>query len=241
MKKFDLKKFIAENKATFYSSLNEGEAAYEYEKGKKAGEKIEKKKLKESDLRSKIKEMILAEMNSDFTISDDEDEKREKLISEVKLEIDELIYKIKQEAEEIGGPFRSPGIIADCVKEIKSSLMDNGINLMEESVNEMDLDINDTTDEYDFLAEIENMLSEEDEEEVEVEDEEEIPMDEPKTNEPGKIDVTQNADADLTGNKKEVQDNLEAALEAAKSLGDEKLATQIGNSLTFFTKQHVVK
>jgi hypothetical protein len=185
--------------------------------------------------------MILAEMNSDLTISDDEDEKREKLISEVKLEIDELIYKIKQEAEEIGGPFRSPGIIADCVKEIKSSLIDNGINLMEESLNEINLDINDTTDEYDFLSEIENMLNEEDEEEVEVEDEEEIPMNEPEINEPGEMNVTQNADADLTGNKKEVQDNLEAALEAAKKLGDEKLATQIGNSLTFFTKQHVVK
>jgi len=58
---------------------------------------------------------------------------------------------------------------------------------------------------------------------------------------PGKIDVTQNANADLTGTKKEVQDNLEAALEAARALGDEKLATQVGNTITFFNKQHVVK
>jgi transcriptional regulator len=29
--------------------------------------------------------------------------------------------------------------------------------------------------------------------------------------------------------------------EIAARLGDDKLATQIGNSLTFFTKQHVVK
>jgi hypothetical protein len=74
-------------------------------------------------------------------------------------------------------------------------------------------------------------------EEIEVTDE--FSTEEPQG--PGKIDVTQNADADLTGDKKSVQDNLEAALEAAKALGDEKLATQIGNSLTFFTKQHVVK
>lgn len=58
---------------------------------------------------------------------------------------------------------------------------------------------------------------------------------------PGGIDVTQNANADLTGTKKEVQDNLEAALEAARALGDEKLATQVGNTITFFNKQHVVK
>ena len=57
----------------------------------------------------------------------------------------------------------------------------------------------------------------------------------------GGINVTQNADADLTGTEKEVQDNLEAAMEAAKKLGDEKLSSQIGNTLTFFTRQHVVK
>ena len=44
-------------------NLNEGEAAYEYEKGKEAGEKIEKKKMKVSELKAKIKEMVLSEMN----------------------------------------------------------------------------------------------------------------------------------------------------------------------------------
>ena len=58
---------------------------------------------------------------------------------------------------------------------------------------------------------------------------------------PGGIDVTQNASTELTGAKKEVQDNLEAALEAARKLGDEKLTTQVGNTITFFNKQHVVK
>jgi len=75
------------------------------------------------------------------------------------------------------------------------------------------------------------------EEEVDVDVEEPTPSDEPK----GGIDVMQNADADLTGVEKEVQDNLEAAMEAAKKLNDEKLQQQIGNSLTFFTRQHVVK
>ena len=62
-------------------------------------------------------------------------------------------------------------------------------------------------------------------------------MDEPT----GGISVTKNANADLTGTEKELQDNLEAALEAAKKIGDDKLQQQIGNSLTFFTRQHVVK
>jgi hypothetical protein len=42
--------------------ITEGEAAYEYEKGKAAGEKVKKKKIKKSDLKKQIKEMILAEM-----------------------------------------------------------------------------------------------------------------------------------------------------------------------------------
>ena len=47
MTKFDLKKIIAENKATFFSSLDEGKAAYEYEVGEEKGKEIEKEKLKE--------------------------------------------------------------------------------------------------------------------------------------------------------------------------------------------------
>jgi hypothetical protein len=43
--------------------ITEGEAAYEYEKGKAEGKKIEKKKMKKSELKKQIKEMILAEMN----------------------------------------------------------------------------------------------------------------------------------------------------------------------------------
>ena len=152
----------------------EGEAAYEYEKGKTAGEEIEKKKMKESQLRAKIKEMIVAEMALDIDTMEDAPES-----------------------------------------------------------------------EVDFLAELESMLGEDDLYEAKEDEEEEIEVtDEFSTEEPqgpGKIDVSQNADADLTGDKKRVQDNLEAALEAAKALGDDKLATQIGNSLTFFTKQHVVK
>jgi len=81
----------------------------------------------------------------------------------------------------------------------------------------------------------------EDEEEVTVDDTEEIDVDtDAETVDAGEMEVTANADAGLTGIKKEVQDNLEAALEAAKAIGDQKLVDQIGNSITFFTRTHVV-
>jgi len=80
-----------------------------------------------------------------------------------------------------------------------------------------------------------------DEEEVDIDVEDEIDVDtDAESVDAGEMEVTQNADAGLTGEKKDVQDNLEAALEAAKAIGDQKLVDQIGNSITFFTRQHVV-
>ena len=37
-----------------------------------------------------------------------------------------------------------------------------------------------------------------------------------------------------------VQDSLKAAMDAAQALGSDKLADQIGNTITFFTRQFVV-
>jgi hypothetical protein len=85
-----------------------------------------------------------------------------------------------------------------------------------------------------MLAEAEK---DEDIEDVEVEDEADVEVD-------ADVDVDMGMDAgeeELSGDVKAVQDNLEAALEAARAMGDEKLADQIGNSITFFTRQHIVK
>ena len=37
-----------------------------------------------------------------------------------------------------------------------------------------------------------------------------------------------------------VQDSLKAAMDAADALGNDKLADQIGNTITFFTREYVV-
>jgi len=203
MKKFDLKKMIAENKATFFSSLNEGihnnsqqpynpeadeiddddleaaaeyfdnmeegKAAYEYEKGKKAGEEIEKKKMKMSELKAKIKEMILAEMTLDVDTMEDAPES-----------------------------------------------------------------------EVDFLSELENMLDEKElnpkakEKEEDTEAAEDVTVDDTET-----IDTETTAEVDP--NIATIQDALTQAQAAAQKLGDEKLLNQIGNTITFFTRTHVVE
>ena len=71
----------------------------------------------------------LDEANPDGTISDDEDERREMLEMEIYQQTETLINFLKEEAENIGGPFRSPGIIADCVKQIKDAFRKNRIKL----------------------------------------------------------------------------------------------------------------
>jgi hypothetical protein len=92
---------------------------------------------------------------------------------------------------------------------------------------EMNLDIQDTTSEYDFLAE-----KKEDEEDTEVEDTE-VDID---GMEDIDVDTTSEVDPDI----KAVQDLLTQAQAAAQALGDEKLTDQIGNTITFFTRTHVV-
>jgi len=110
---------------------------------------------------------------------------------------------------------------------IKSSLMQ-----------EMTFDIDNMEDapesEVDFLAEIDAILAEAegDEEEVAVDDTEVA------------VDGEENIDVDTTTevdpNVKAVQDALTQAQAAAQKLGDPKLTDQIGNTITFFTRAHVV-
>ena len=82
---------------------------------------------------------------------------------------------------------------------------------------------------------------------------EEMPLDEAKEDEEEvdaevDVDVEEPAmDAEpaqsqgLTAEEQEIQNSLKIAYDSAASIGDQKLADQIGNSITFFTRTHVVE
>ena len=72
------------------------------------------------------------------------------------------------------------------------------------------------------------------EEDVEVEDEIEVDVEEPALD----AEVAQSG---LSDDEKEIQDSLKLAYDNALAIGDQKLADQIGNSITFFTRTHVVE
>jgi hypothetical protein len=136
----------------------------------------------------------------------------------------------------------------DEVEEIKSNKMTK--SELKEMIKSAFLNEKETFDQaFDRIDKEEEVYpgSDKDEKVAEAKDEEEdIEVDVDAED----VDVDMEADADMdiespsepisSGDKDEIQDSLEKALEAAKALGDQKLVDQIGNSITFFTRQHVV-
>jgi len=91
-----------------------------------------------------------------------------------------------------------------------------------------------------ILAEL--SLSEADEEvdvDIDVEDEVEVEAgaDDIEIERPG---VKTTVDVGLSPEEEVVQDSLKVAMDAANALGNQKLADQIGNTITFFTREFVV-
>ena len=82
-----------------------------------------------------------------------------------------------------------------------------------------------------------SLLQEEDEVDIEDEieaDDVEVDIEEPT------VDAT-SPEVGLSSDEQEIQDSLKLAYDNAVAIGDEKLADQIGNSITFFTRTHVVE
>jgi hypothetical protein len=114
---------------------------------------------------------------------------------------------------------------------------------------EKDVNISDETpeNEEDFLAEIEALLAEADEEapaeDAPAEDapaEEETAVDDTEVAADGTETTDVETTTEVDPNVKAVQDALTQAQAAAQQLGDKKLTDQIGNTITFFTRAHVV-
>jgi hypothetical protein len=183
-------------------------------------------KMKVSEFKAKIKEMILSEMNP----KDEPDEMESGAW--------DMAMRESEKINETNNPrvWKMFDLIRDNMDDSQ---------FLQELISAMDTDeaianLGHIIQMYD-LEDYSSLREAEDEEEVTDTEEVDVDVEEPTPSDDGGISVSQNADADLTGVEKEVQDNLEAAMEAAKKLGDEKLQKQIGNSLTFFTRQHVVK
>jgi hypothetical protein len=217
------------------SSLNEYEVIYYYEGSKcmsrndegevmevsmdkcrrfAQNENKESNKMKKSELKDKIKEMVLAEMNLD--INDETPESEEDFLAEVDA--------ILAEANEFDT--NKPARIAEFIKALDmlvdeyhaelylSDDLFSAVEMVKKAANEA-INLNEAEDEVAV-----------DDTEVAVDGEENID-----------VDTTVEVDP----NVKAVQDALTQAQAAAQKLGDSKLTDQIGNTITFFTRAHVVE
>lgn len=86
-----------------------------------------------------------------------------------------------------------------------------------------------------------SLLNEDEDEEIEAA-EDEIEMDDAEVDVEADVEEpAPTAPAGLSSDEQSIQDSLKVAYDKAVAIGDEKLADQIGNSITFFTRSHVVE
>ena len=110
---------------------------------------------------------------------------------------------------------------------IKNSLL-AGQQIMEAEEEDVNVDVEDTEN---VDVDTETDIDVKDEESVEVDDE----SSEVETNIDVKMPGDINKDVEL------VQGLLTKAQQTAEKIGDEKLLSQIGNTITYFTRTHIVK
>ena len=221
---FDLKKFLKENKALenlnpSIKAINENESReeradvdkYEYEKGKKAG--------KREEMKAKIKEMIVAELSEEVT-TDNADQDDAALNKDY-----------------------------DPVYEGEPEYNDEEEDTYDYSNDFYDGDSNDfgDTDEFDGYGGYdidEAKKKDEDVEDVEVTDtevedipaEDEMPAEEVPAADGGGIE---DLAADMKGTEADLMDHLMKAFQIAKGMQNEKLETQVGNTLKFFVSEYI--
>ena len=144
-------------------------------------------KMKVSELKAKIKEQILAELN----------------VTASPKTLNDIIYQL------LDNGHIQPETADDLLNAISNSPSDN---IYEKE--EVDVDI-DVEDEVDVDVEADD---------IEIE----------------RKGTTAKVEVGLSPEEEIIQDSLKAAMDSANALGNDKLADQIGNTITFFTREYIV-
>ncbi len=200
---FNLKKFLVENKAI-----------------EKLNPYFKKETLNEGNLRKKVREMIINELNPDYADYDEMDDMGDDESVEARLGKDYIVDKehdnyhnetpyeeeTKEEEEEFW---------IDPAGGTHSSGEDDPAAMYLEEAKEEE--------------EEEDVETEETEEDVETEEDADINSE----------DGLENVAADMEGDEGDLMNNLMGALKIAKGMNNEKLATQIGNTLKFFVSEYI--
>ena len=112
-------------------------------------------------------------------------------------------------------------------------LKNNPLLKEEETLLTESIEVNEENDlEAELMADLdESLLEVEEAEEEETEEVEDIEIEDAPT---------QPKPAGLTQEEQDIQNSLKIAFDSASAIGDDKLADQIGNTITMFTRTHIV-
>lgn len=227
---FDLKKFLKESKALenlnpSLKTINEEESReeranvdkYEYEKGKKAG--------KREGMKAKIKDMIVAELE---------------------LNIDNPGKTTGNNDADLDADYTEKGFSEGEDPE-KIEYEEDNYDYSNDFYDGDNYDDNDT-DEFDGyggydLEEAKKKDKVEDVEDVEVTDTEmeDMPAEDemPAEDAPEATGGIEDIAADMKGTEADLMDHLMKAFQIAKGMQNEKLETQVGNTLKFFVSEYI--
>jgi hypothetical protein len=183
-------------------------------------------------LKPEVKDSLITESKE---VTEEVQETSSKMkVSELKAKIKEDIMSLLQEEKE--EDYINPGNTEEEARDREEYLEKFGMppHMREEEDNSSEL-------ENELMADLDEEITEaeEDEEDVDVEDiEAEIEADEEEVG-GGDIDAI-DPEAGLTQDEQDIQNALKVAFDNATQIGDDKLADQIGNTITMFTRTHVV-
>jgi hypothetical protein len=263
---------MMEGKKKYYKDAEADDA--EHIKALEKDMKDDKKssKMKKSDLKAKIKEMMLAEMNVSIDNMEDAPESEVDFLAEVDAilkenspmndsrteQIIQMLKDMEVDGETMEYILRQVGMEDQMANQLVNYPAEYAASLKEASefdtnkparIAEFITALNRLVDDYhaelylndDLFAAIEMVIKAAKEEATNLnEAEEEVAVDDTEI----AVDGEENIDVDTTvkvdPNVKSVQDALTQAQAAAQKLGDSKLTDQIGNTITFFTRSHVV-
>jgi len=213
-----------------------------YPPGSRMDENKTTTKMKKSDLKAKIKEMIVAEMELDV-----QDTAKEASEYDFLAELENMLNEaegltplqdyVYQYEIEISGEDRAQEFLDDIKRLNTPQDVYDYYAYERDWSGSMDDDLNNIFRQVSRKFKNLNEADETDTEKDTAETDTETTTD--TTTDTETTDVTTTAEVDP--NVKAVQDSLTQAQAAAQQLGDAKLLDQIGNTITFFTRTHVVE
>jgi hypothetical protein len=219
MDNFDLKKFLKESKALenlnpSIKAINEGNSR--------------------EDMKAKIKEMIVAELELDIDNPDKDSESS----------LYDPVYEGnpgEEEADMMDAAAEGGFLEEGYPEEYEEDTYDYSNDFYDGEYGDSN-DFGDT-DEFDGYGgyDIDEAKKKDEEvEDVEITDTtEELPADEEMPAEEAPAGGIEDLAADMKGTEADLMDHLMKAFQIAKGMGNEKLETQVGNTLKFFVSEYI--